>query len=531
MIGNLSIKQPENEKMRDYYDNEAWEKLQDKIRKYEEKVTEVPVIISGQELTTNHEVTNYSPSNSKPITKVYKAGAKEIKHAIDAALESKAEWSGLDPKTRILLFKDLEHVLAEEDRKDDIIAATIVECGYNAPEAEGGRAEIMDFVRFNSYWYHSILQEKPTDGPGETNFYVHRPLKGFTTAITPFNFPIAIGYNLPTVMALTGNTVVWKPSSDAPLVSLLLMKALKDAGFPDGVINMVPASGPEFGEQVLKHPELTAVNFTGSYDTAWQIKQLVEGSGPRRHFPRIVAETGGKDFMWVDKSAAPWLDDIATQIIAGAYGRSGQKCSATSRAYVPKPLLADLKDCLESELKSFRTGDPTKEKVSMGPVINRAAFDKIINYIEIAKKDKDCEIVCGGTYDDTMGFFIDPTVIITKNKRHKLMQEEIFGPVLTIYAFDKLDEADTLKALTENGYKLTGSLYCKDPAKLEILFPILVHEAGNFYVNRKTTGATVAQQPFGGDGMSGTNRKAGSKDYIREFVSPSSVCWRHTPSR
>ena len=395
----LSLKEPENEPMANYYDDKAWERLQTKIKKYR-TVTEVPLIINGQEVKTYKTFNSISPSDRSIVAKIHSARPEEIKQAIETSLNAKKEWASLDPTTRILLFRDLETILKE--RRDDIVAAAMVECGYTALEADGGYAEMMDFIRFNPWFYHEILQEKPNDGVGETNYYIHRPLKGFTTAITPFNFPLAIGYNLPTVMALTGNTVVWKPSSDAVLTSSLLMKAIKDAGFPDGVINMVPCPGSVFGKNALAHPELTAVNFTGSLDTAWKIENIVYGDKYgkiRPHFPRIVAETGGKDFMWVDESAAPWLDDIVKQMISGAYGRTGQKCSATSRVYVPKGLLPNLLDTLASQLSSFVTGDPTKEKVGMGPVINQAAFNKIAGYIEEARSDKTyCEIAIGGTF-------------------------------------------------------------------------------------------------------------------------------------
>jgi 1-pyrroline-5-carboxylate dehydrogenase len=525
----LSIKQPENQTFENYYgDNAKWESLINKIKQLQEKgPIEVPIIINGKEIKTNNTFNSINPSNLSTVAVGHKGSEVEMKAAIDAALKAKKDWAALKPETRILLMKDLEKILLQ--RHEDIVAAGMLECGYNAVEAEGGYAEMIDFMRFNPFFYHQLLQQQLKDSPGETNSIVHRPLKGFTTAITPFNFPIAIGYNLPTVMAMTGNVVVWKPSSDAILVSYLFMQCLKDAGFPDGVINMIPCPGTEFGNVVLKHPELSAVNFTGSYDTAWAIKQIVEGSGKRLHFPRVIAETGGKDFMWVDVSAEPWLDDVADQIVAGAYGRSGQKCSANSRAYVHKSLLPTLLELLKQRLDNFTTGDPTTNKVNMGPVINEKAFNKITSYIEEAKQDPGCAIVSGGTFDKSSGYYIKPTVITVTDKRHKLMQEEIFGPVITIYGFDDEDEADTLKALDENGYKLTGSAYIKNPTKLEKYLPLFINNAGNLYINRKTTAADVARQPFGGDGKSGTNKKAGSKEYLFEFISPCVMGYRHTP--
>ena len=350
-----------------------------------------------------------------------------------------------------------------------------------------------------------------------------RPLKGFTTAITPFNFPIAIGYNLPTVMALCGNTVIWKPSSDAPMTSWMLMKAIEDAGFPPGVINMVTGHS-KMMPPVLTHDQLTAVNFTGGYDTARNIAGvLFAPDHARPHFPRFVAETGGKDFMVVDKHCDVW--DVASCIIAGAFGRSGQKCSANSLVLPDKKIWPDLQAAIVEQMKKFQVKNPLERDSDMGPVINRKAFDSISGFIVRGKADSNVNTIWGGEFSDAEGFWIQPTLFEVNTDDHELISVEIFGPVTAVRPVDNVDHA--IRIIENNTYRLTGAVWSSDEDFLTRYVPILSEYAGNFYVNRKTTGAIVDQQPFGGDGASGTNYKAGGIWYLLQFLSQGTVTRRH----
>jgi 1-pyrroline-5-carboxylate dehydrogenase len=348
--------------------------------------------------------------------------------------------------------------------------------------------------------------------------------------MTPFNFPIAIGYNLPTVMALCGNTVVWKPSSDAPLTSWMLMRAVRDAGFPPGVINMITGPGSETVPPILRHPELLCINFTGSYDTAKLLaSELYSRDSQRPHFPRLVAETGGKDFLVADRAIDVW--DTAANIIAGAFGRSGQKCSATSLVCVDRKIWPDVKAAILEQMKAFKVGVPYERGVNMGPVINRSAYESIMGFVHRGKADGNVTLLHGGDGSNDRGYYVEPTIFEVGASQHELLSVEIFGPVLAVKVYDHVDEAVSL--IRGNTYRLTGGVCSNDETFLAKYVPILGELAGNFYVNRKTTGAIVDQQPFGGDGASGTNYKAGGLWYLLQFVSQGSVTRRHarTPIR
>jgi 1-pyrroline-5-carboxylate dehydrogenase len=345
--------------------------------------------------------------------------------------------------------------------------------------------------------------------------------------VTPFNFPIAIGYNLPLVMALAGNTVIWKPSSDAVLTSYLLMLALEEAGFPPGVINFITGEGPNCLPPVLKHPELNCVNFTGSFNTARVFgNYLFNTDFPRANFPRFIAETGGKDFLVADADID--VVDTAQAIVQGAFGRSGQKCSANSVVLVDEKIWPALKTELVKQTQAQQMINPVERKADLGPVINQRAFDKIKSAIEKAKSDKNCAIIAGGKTDDSKGFFIEPTLIEVNTDVHDLLSVEIFGPVTAIRTYKKLEDA--VRIIEQHSYRLTGAVISRNETFLENTIPVLSQLAGNFYVNRKTTGAVVNQQPFGGDGASGTNAKAGGKWYILNFVSQGTITRRHTRS-
>jgi 1-pyrroline-5-carboxylate dehydrogenase len=519
---NLSVKKPQNQPLIPYgTDDKEWNAFAQAIERTP-RGFDVPMLIDGEEVRTSSKIESINPTTGEVFCTAQKATAEHTKRAIEAALRAKEAWASLPPENRIQKFRDLEAILT--DRRHEICAVASQECGYVAGECSGSWAEIMDFVRFNPWYYLQLLRQDMGDGPGETNVMRFRALKGFTCAITPFNFPIAIGYNLPTVMALCGNTVVWKPSSDAPMTSWMLMRAVQDAGFPPGVINMITGPGSETMPPVLRHPEILCVNFTGGFDTARMIAQnLFDREVPRAHFPRFVAETGGKDFLIADAKIDPW--DTAAQIIAGAFGRTGQKCSANSLVLADKRSWPDLKAALLEQMKTFKTGNPTERPTNMGPVINRGAFETITGFVQRAQKDPKVKTLTGGEYSDKKGWFIQPTFFEVDAEEHELLSVEIFGPVVAVKVYDHVDQA--VERLRKNTYRLTGAVCSQDESFLARYVPILSEYAGNLYVNRKTTGATVDQQPFGGDGASGTNYKAGGMFYLLQFLSQGTVTRRH----
>ncbi|MBU1701490.1 MAG: aldehyde dehydrogenase family protein [Candidatus Eisenbacteria bacterium] len=519
---NLSLRRPENQPLIDYRgDDAAWKKYQEALKGIP-KDFDVPMIIGGQEIRTAEKIESFDPSTNKLFCTAQKATRRETDMAIEAALGAKAAWASLPPENRILKFLDLAQVLY--NRRHEICAVAAHECGYNAVEVSGGWGEMIDFIRFNAYYYYELHKTQLGPNPIETNSLALRPLKGFTSAVTPFNFPIAIGYNLPTVMALCGNTVVWKTSSDTPMVSWMLMKAIEEAAFPPGVINMITGPGRETMPPVIEHPELTALNFTGGYDTARFISdKLYTKEIERFHFPRFVAETGGKDFLVIDKDCDVW--DVAACIIAGAFGRSGQKCSANSLVLPHESIWPDLKEALQAQMKKFKVGNPLERDADMGPVINRSAYETITGFIKRGLEDSKVSTVWGGEFSDAKGLYIQPTIFEVAPNRHELLNVEIFGPVTAVHPYKNFDDA--LDIIKSNTYRLTGSVWSNDEYFLEKTVPILREYAGNFYINRKTTGANVDQQPFGGDGGSGTNCKAGGIWYLLQFISQGTVSRRH----
>lgn len=522
----LSIPKPKNQELIDYRGNDQdWRAFEAALAGLPRGM-DVPMIIGGDKVFTNDKIESRDPSTGDVLCTGQKGTAAHAEQAMAAALAAKEGWASLSLETRVQKFRDLEWLLIQ--RRHEICAVTAQECGYIAPEVSGGWAEMIDFLRFNPYYLLELAALQLGDGVWETNQMQLRPLKGVTAAITPFNFPIAIGYNLPTVMALCGNTVVWKPSSDAPLTSWMLMKAIEDAGFPPGVINMITGPGSAMMPPVLRHPEITAVNFTGSYDTAASIAgTLFDPKIPRPHFPRFVAETGGKDFLVVDRDCDVW--DVAACIIAGAFGRSGQKCSANSLVLPDRRIWPDLEAALTEQMKSFRVKSPLQRDSDMGPVINRGAFDKITGFIDRARKDPSVRVFHGGEHTADKGFWIQPTFCEVKGDEHELLSVEIFGPVT---AFRPVEDAAHARRILENHpYRLTGAIWSHDEAWLSQQVPVFSQYAGNFYVNRKTTGATVDQQPFGGDGASGTNYKAGGAWYLLQFVSQGTITRRHARVR
>ena len=523
---NLSLKKPQNQPLMAYATDDAeWKAFQEAVARTP-RGFDVPMTIGGEEVRSTERIESIDPSTGEVFCTAQRASPSHAQAAIDAALRAKDAWAALPPESRMAKLRDLEHILY--DRRHEICAVAAQECGYIAPECAGGWAEMMDFIRFHPWYYLQLLRTDMGDGPGETNVLRLRPLKGFTCAITPFNFPIAIGYNLPTVMALCGNTVVWKPSSDAPMTSWMLMRAIHDAGFPPGVINMITGPGSATMPPVLRHPEILCVNFTGGFDTARSIAhELYRQEIQRVHFPRFVAETGGKDFLVADRDSDVW--DVAACIIAGAFGRSGQKCSANSLVLADKRIWPDLRAAILEQMGSFRTGNPLERTTHMGPVINRTAFENITGFIKRAQKDPKVKTIWGGEFSDGKGFFIQPTFFEVDADSHELLNVEIFGPVVAVRIYDRVEQA--VQIIRNNTYRLTGAVWSNDESFLARWVPVLSEYAGNFYINRKTTGATVDQQPFGGDGASGTNCKAGGIWYLLQFISQATVTRRHSRAR
>lgn len=523
---NLSIRKPQNQPPMAYTADDAeWSAFRLAVERTP-KGFDVPMIIGGEEVRSTSRIESLDPSTGEVFCTAQQATAEHTSLAIGAALRAKEAWANLPVESRIHKFRDLEQILY--DRRHEICAVASQECGYVAGECAGSWAEMIDFVRFNPWYYLQLLRTDLGDGVGETNTSRLRALKGFTCAVTPFNFPIAIGYNLPTVMALCGNTVIWKPSSEAPMTSWMLMRAIHDAGFPPGVINMITGPGSKTMPPVLTHSDLMCVNFTGSFDTARMIShELYNRETPRPHFPRFVAETGGKDFLVADRDIDVW--DTASNIIAGAFGRSGQKCSATSLVLADRRIWPDLRAAILEQMAGFQMGRATERATHMGAVINRTAFDSITASIRRAKMDGKVKMLHGGDFSSEKGFYIQPTFCEVEADSHELLSVEIFGPVVAVKVYKEIDEAVSL--IKSNPYRLTGSICSNDEELLSRYVPVLSEFAGNLYVNRKTTGAIVDQQPFGGDGASGTNYKAGGIWYLLQFLSQGTVTRRHMRTR
>ena len=480
---------------------------------------DVPLIIGGKEIRTGSTGDIKCPHNHQLKLGVYhKGGEEHVQAAAEACRAVAKSWAETPWEERASVFLKAAELLATKYRYV-VNAATMLGQSKNAFQAEIDSAcELADFWRFNSYYTSYIYNDQPSSPTGLLNRVEYRPLEGFVFAVTPFNFTSIAG-NLPTAPALMGGTAIWKPASSSMFSAYFLMQLLKEAGLPDGVINMVPGPGASIGTPAMMHPDLAGIHFTGStktFQTMW--RTVGENISNYKSYPRIVGETGGKDYIFVHPSAD--MDAGLIAAVRGAFEYQGQKCSAASRMYVPKSKWPALKERMIEEIKTIKVGDPTEYSTFMGAVIDKAAFASITSYIDYAKKADDAHIVAGGTYDDSVGWFIDPTVIETSNPYFKTMAEEIFGPVLTVYPYDddKIDE--TIEALDKaSPYALTGAIFARDRLVINHLKDALANTAGNFYINDKPTGAVVGQQPFGGGRASGTNDKAGSYLNLLRWVS------------
>lgn len=482
-------------------------------------VLDVPMYIGGEEVRTENKKPLTPPHDHKHILGHFSEGDKShVEQAINAAMAAKELWTGLSWENRASIFLKAADLLAGPYRYK-INAATMLGQSKNAFQAEIDSAcELIDFLRFNVYFMTEIYNDQPQSSPGVWNRLEYRPLEGFVFALTPFNFT-AIAGNLPTSAAMMGNTVVWKPANSQVYAANVIMQVLKEAGLPDGVINLVYVSGPDAGDVIFNHKDFAGIHFTGStgvFQNIW--KTIGNNIHKYRSYPRIVGETGGKDFVIAHKSANP--REVSTALARGAFEYQGQKCSAASRAYIPSNIWDEVKQLLVDDLNSFKMG-PTEDFGNfINAVIDEKAFNSITGYIEKARQNPMNEIIAGGKYDKSKGYFIEPTIIVTKDASSLTMCEEIFGPVLTVYVYHAENFEQTLELVDSTSpYALTGSILAKDRFAVELATKKLVNSAGNFYINDKPTGAVVGQQPFGGARGSGTNDKAGAKVNLLRWVS------------
>jgi len=523
-VGFFNIPTAVNEPIKQYAPGSAErETLQAKLKEMRSVEMDAPMYIGNQEVRTNKKVAMRPPHDHQHILGYYHQGDKShVQQAIDAALAAKPQWEALSWEQRSSIFIKAAELLAGPYRAD-INAATMLGQSKNAFQAEIDAAcELIDFLHFNVQYATEIYKQQPISGPGIWNRVEQRALEGFVFALTPFNFT-AIAGNLPTSAAMMGNTIVWKPSNTQIYSANILMKVFKEAGLPDGVINLIYVSGPEAGEVIFSHPDFAGIHFTGSTEIFQNIwKTIGNNIHKYKTYPRIVGETGGKDFIIAHKSA-----DIKVTIAAlsrGAFEFQGQKCSAASRAYIPSNIWEEVKAGLQTDLKSFKMGPTEDFSNFINAVIDEKSFDKLASYITKAKTDKDVEIIAGGNFDKTKGYFIEPTVIVTKDPMYVTMCEELFGPVLTIYVYDADKFEETLSIVDKtSAYALTGAVIAQDRYAIDLATKKLVNSAGNFYINDKCTGAVVGQQPFGGGRASGTNDKAGSMINLLRWVSPRTI--------
>jgi 1-pyrroline-5-carboxylate dehydrogenase len=484
---------------------------------------DIPMYIGGKEVRSGNTKQLRPPHDINHLLGVYHAGDKtHVQQAIDAALAARTNWVNMPWEQRAAIFLKAADLIAGPYRAK-LNAATMLGQSKNAYQAEIDSAcEIIDFLRFNVQFMTEIYHDQPQSSRGIWNRTEYRGLEGFVFALTPFNFT-AIAGNLPSSAAMMGNVVVWKPSNTQIYSANVLMEIFREAGVPDGVINLVYVSGPDMGDVVFNHADFAGIHFTGStgvFQDIW--KTIGNNIHKYKTYPRIVGETGGKDFVMVHESAHP--DVVITALTRGAFEYQGQKCSAASRAYVPSNLWATIKDKFAATVKGLKMGPVEDFTNFINAVIDEKAFDKIANYIEAAKNDPSVEIVAGGGYDKTKGYFIEPTVLVAKDPMYITMCEEIFGPVLTIYVYDADKYEETLELVnTTSPYALTGAILGQDRYALTLATDKLRDSAGNFYINDKPTGAVVGQQPFGGARASGTNDKAGAKVNLLRWTSQRSI--------
>ncbi|MEX2234686.1 MAG: L-glutamate gamma-semialdehyde dehydrogenase [Cyclobacteriaceae bacterium] len=518
--GFYHVPAPINEPVLNYSPGSKERKLlKQALEEARSQVLDIPMYIGADEVRTGKKRKLSPPHDHKHVLGYFHEGDhSHVEQAIQAALNARELWVNMGWEHRASVFLKAAELLAGPYRYK-INASTMLGQSKSAYQAEVDSAcELIDFLRFNVYFMSQIYQDQPASSPGVWNRIEYRPLEGFTFALTPFNFT-AIAGNLPSSMALMGNTVVWKPANSQVYAAQLIMQVFKAAGLPDGVINLIYAGGPTVGDVIFNHRDFAGIHFTGStgvFQNMW--KTIGENIHKYKSYPRIVGETGGKDFIMVHKSAD--AREVATAMVRGAFEYQGQKCSAASRCYIPDNLWDDVKKYVLADLKSIKMGGTEDLGNFFNAVIDEKAFDSITGYIEKARENKMNEIIAGGKFDKSKGYFIEPTVIVTKDPASVTMCEEVFGPVLTVYVYHAENFEQTLELVDQTSpYALTGSIFSHDRFAIEMATKKLSNAAGNFYINDKPTGAVVGQQPFGGARGSGTNDKAGAKVNLLRWVS------------
>lgn len=518
--GFYNVPVPKNEPVLNYGPGSRERKLlKQALQEARSRELDIPMYIGGEEVRTGKKNKISPPHDHQHVLGYYHEGDRShAEQAIQAALNARELWSNMSWEHRASIFLKAAELLAGPYRYQ-INAATMLGQSKSAYQAEIDSAcELIDFLRFNVYFMSQIYQEQPESSPGVWNRMEYRPLEGFTFAITPFNFT-AIAGNLPGSMALMGNTVVWKPANSQVYAAWVIMEVFRRAGLPDGVINLIYADGPTVGEAVFSHRDFAGLHFTGStgvFQHLW--KTIGENIHKYKSYPRIVGETGGKDFIVAHKSAD--AREVATAIVRGAFEYQGQKCSAASRCYIPDNLWEAVRQMVLEDVKTIKMGGPEDFGNFFNAVIDEKAFNSITGYIEQARKNNMNEIIAGGKYDKSKGYFIEPTIILTKDPSAVTMCEEVFGPVVTVYVYHSENFEQTLELVDSTSpYALTGSIFARDRFAIEMATNKLTHAAGNFYINDKPTGAVVGQQPFGGARGSGTNDKAGAKVNLLRWVS------------
>lgn len=520
MNGFFNVPLPVNEPVLNYAPGSAERKaLKEALQDARSKVIDIPMYIGGKEIRSGKTAEMRPPHDHQHLLGTYHiSDASHVTDAINAALAAKPQWESLNWEQRAAIFLKAAELIAGPYRAK-LNAATMLGQSKNAYQAEIDSAcEIIDFLRFNVYFMSQIYAEQPQSAKGIWNRLEYRPLEGFIYALTPFNFT-AIAGNLPTSAALMGNVVVWKPSNTQVYSANVLMEIFKEAGVPDGVINLIYPSGPVAAEVIFNHADFAGIHFTGStgvFQNIW--KTIGNNIHKYKTYPRIVGETGGKDFIIAHHSAH--VDTVVTAMLRGAFEYQGQKCSAASRAYIPSNMWEEVKSKMLKEMAGFNVGPVEDFRNFVNAVIDEKSFDKLVAYIEDARKDPSCQIIAGGTYDKSKGWFIQPTLIVTSNPKYTTMCEELFGPVLTVYVYDSNEFEGTLDLVNETSeYALTGAVLAQDRYAIDLATWKLRNAAGNFYINDKPTGAVVGQQPFGGARASGTNDKAGAMINLMRWVS------------
>lgn len=530
MNGFFKVPVPVNEPVLNYAPGSAERKaLKEALAEARSKTIEVPMYIGGQEVKSGKTAEMRPPHDHQHLLGTYHVSdASHVTEAINAALAAKPKWEALTWEQRAAIFLKAADLIAGPYRAK-LNAATMLAQSKNAYQAEIDSAcEFIDFLRFNVHFMSLIYSDQPQSAKGIWNRLEYRPLEGFIYALTPFNFT-AIAGNLPTSAAMMGNVIVWKPSNTQVYSANVLMEIFNEAGVPAGVINLIYPSGPVAGEVIFNHRDFAGIHFTGStgvFQDIW--KTIGNNIHKYKTYPRIVGETGGKDFVMAHSSAK--ANVVATALLRGAFEYQGQKCSAASRAYIPTNIWPTVKEIMVNEMKGFRVGPVEDFRNFVNAVIDEKSFDKLAKYIDDAKADATCEIIAGGTYDKSKGWFIEPTVIVTTNPKSVTMCEELFGPVLTIFVYDEDKFEETLDILDSTSeYALTGAVLAQDRYAIDLATWKLRNAAGNFYINDKPTGAVVGQQPFGGARASGTNDKAGAMQNLMRWVSTRTIKETFTP--